>query len=78
MVHGGGRGVRGSLQGAVIGVVKVKLVTDVTEQSRRRKLLQVVLFLKPERGKERRRRMKRRVRRRSRRMKRRGRRGGGD
>ena len=39
MVHGGGRGIGGSLQGTVICVVLIKDVTDVTEETRRGELI---------------------------------------
>ena len=39
MVGGGRRGVRGSLQGTVVSVVEIKLVTDVTEETGRRQLV---------------------------------------
>ena len=39
MVHGGGRGIGGSLQGTVVCVMLIKDVTDVTEETRRRELI---------------------------------------
>ena len=46
---GGGRGrVRGSLEGTVVCVVKVKLVTYVTEETWRRKLVHSLFILTAE------------------------------
>ena len=39
MVHGGGRGIGGSLQGTVICVMLIKDVADVTEETRRGELI---------------------------------------
>ena len=44
MVSGGRRGVRGCLQGTVVRVVKVKLVTDVTEQPGRGELVHILVL----------------------------------
>ena len=46
MVHGGGRGVRGSLQGTVVCVMLIKDVTNVTEETRRGELIHhcVIIF----------------------------------
>lgn len=47
MVHGGGRGVRGSLQGTVVCVMLIKDVADVTEETRRGELIHHCIIILP-------------------------------
>ena len=47
MVHGGRRGVRGSLQGTVVCVMLIKDVADVTEETRRGELIHHCIIILP-------------------------------
>ena len=47
MMHGGGRGVRGSLQGTVVRIMLIKDVADVTEETRRGELIHHCIIILP-------------------------------